>query len=108
MDFKRKSWGWYLTLIEGTGFKIKILRFKKDGEISYQRHEFRDEIWLFLKGYGNWICCRENEKPDQYYACKGMVKNVKKKRWHWYKALIPTTVIEIQMGQCCEKDIERK
>lgn len=106
MEFKRKSWGWYLVLCQGKHFKVKILKFKRGGKISHQKHEHRDEIWCWLKGMGR---VKNSEKQSTYGSIKqkGDFIYIPKGHWHHYKAILPTTVLEIQTGKCEEEDIER-
>ena len=109
--FKRRSWGWWLILWRKPRFKIKLLKFKTGGSISLQRHKWRHELWLILKGTGTPVCgyglasLPTALKPVK----KGDYMLIEKMKWHKFTALSPTLVLEIQFGElCCEKDIERK
>lgn len=86
--FVRRKWGWYLTLLDRKHFKVKLLRFKRGGNLSLQYHNHRKELWLFL-GNGEY-----SEIPEQTL--------------HTHYALKPTYVLEIQYGEKCEEaDIVR-
>lgn len=86
-----KRWGWMLTLLKGKAFKVKILYFESGKSISHQRHQYRNELWLFIFG----------DRRGQFWE-------IPKRKWHVFKAKKPTLVLEIQYGdKCSERDIER-
>lgn len=100
MQFARRPWGWWLVLLSRKHFKVKLLRFKRGGAISLQRHEHRNELWLFLSGGGK-MAYSTAPRPGDY-------KMIRHGHWHQYTATKPTLVLEIQYGsQCNEMDIER-
>lgn len=103
MRFVRRSWGWYFTLWNGEHFKIKILRFKKYSPLSLQYHTLRSELWLFLSGNGVFT-----EGTTHRDICKGDYAMINQGVSHSYRAVTPTTVLEVQFGkQCIEEDIVR-
>lgn len=97
----RKRWGWMYTLWKAKEFKVKILYFENNGSISNQRHKFRNELWLFIFGWGVF----QMPKPERIKA--GQCKFVPCGYWHMFQAKAPTLVLEIQTGKCSERDIER-
>lgn len=100
MRFAKRPWGFWLVLLQRKHFKVKLLRFKKCGSISLQRHKDRHELWLFLSGNG---MMHFNTPPQA-----GDYKMIRRFHWHKYTAVIPTWVLEIQYGkECTEDDIER-
>lgn len=105
MEFKRRKWGWYLTLLSAPEYKIKLLYFRRDGEISMQRHDQRSELWLFLFGAGDMYTTKSRSKPE--CKLKGQRQHVGKFRWHQFCASRRTLVLEIQTGICKEEDIMR-
>lgn len=107
---KRRSWGWYATLIRAPWFCLKLLRFKPRGELSMQRHKHRVEIWCFIKGIGEL----ESPYAEWDYSYKSS-KNfslwkIPPNTWHRFTALDkPVYAIELQYGKkVTESDIERK
>lgn len=100
-----KRWGWMLTLFKGKQFKVKLLYFKKDGEISMQRHKYREELWLYIFGKGKM----HHGTPGLYENVKkGMKSIIPPNVWHLYRAEEPTLVLEIQYGdKCSDRDIKR-
>jgi mannose-1-phosphate guanylyltransferase / mannose-6-phosphate isomerase len=52
-DFHRKvyrPWGWYDSIDEGEGFKVKRIQVKPGASLSLQKHEHRAEHWVVVKG----------------------------------------------------------
>lgn len=99
----RRKWGYYLVLLNRKHFKVKLLWFRKSGQLSKQKHKKRSELWLFLKGAG--IAYVDGER---YSLSEGMGFLVKADMWHWYLATTRTLVLEIQYGDKCEEsDIVR-
>src|SRR5690606_8184594 len=45
-----RPWGSYEVLHPGDGYKIKRLRVKAGGRLSLQRHRFRAEHWVVVRG----------------------------------------------------------
>lgn len=112
IKFVRRSWGYYITLLDRKHFKVKLLRFKKGGECSLQYHHLRDELWLFLKGNGQFTLIPDSRRPDDpngvFEAYGDSVIKVGKLAVHKYLAIIPSLVLEIQYGEKCdEEDIVR-
>jgi hypothetical protein len=86
--FVKRGWGWYLVLLNGKNFKVKLLRFKRGGKLSRQIHHYRNELWLHLHD--------------------GTYREIRKGELHSYWAYKPTYVIEVQYGEkCVEEDILR-
>lgn len=106
MEFSRRKWGYYLTLISRDYFKVKLLYFKKGKSCSKQRHHERDELWCFLFGEGSFTIS-EDIKCATVFPVKGDFIEVLMNRWHQFTAHKPTLVLEIQTGECREDDIER-
>lgn len=110
MQLKRRKWGLWATLYRGKHFKIKLMRFKKGSALSMQKHQLRNELWVFLKGSGT-LEIREKDTKGSYFKRKqkGDYENIESGNWHQYRAIKPTWVLEVQYGiLCTEKDIERK
>lgn len=104
MRLKRRNWGVWAIMFQRKHFKIKLLRFKKGGALSMQKHQLRNELWLFLKGGGILEVERQFKKRS-----KGDSENIPVNNWHQFSAEKATWILEIQYGiMCSEKDIERK
>lgn len=103
MRLVRRNWGYYLTLLDFGKFKVKILCFKRFQPCSYQLHNYRNELWLFLSGGGEFLL--DGELSNVY---KGDFKMVSTRRKHKFTPCKKTLVLEIQFGEkCIENDIFR-
>lgn len=99
----KRYWGWYRTLVKLPCFRVKILRFNEGARLSTQKHWYRNELWLFLSGYG-----AAYSKPHMREARRFSCMWVPRKTMHSYLCIHPTTVIELQWGRCVdERDIYR-
>lgn len=107
MRFVRKPWGWYFVLLNRKSFKVKLLKFKPGKSCSMQKHKDRSELWLFLKGEGEFGW---DEKcfDHVFDVVKGDFVHIPELKYHQYTAKKKTLVLEIQYGlRCDEEDIER-
>jgi mannose-6-phosphate isomerase len=50
--YEQRPWGHYEVLAEGPQFKVKRIVVHAGHRLSYQRHECRDEHWVFVSGEG--------------------------------------------------------
>lgn len=99
-----KRWGWMLTLLKGKQYKIKLLHFDAGQEISFQKHNHRSELWLFIFGKGKM----QIGKSVYFQRIKGESHLIPRGQWHQFTADKPTLVLEIQFGgNCSERDIQR-
>jgi mannose-6-phosphate isomerase-like protein (cupin superfamily) len=103
MQFVKRKWGFYWTVFDQKNFKVKFLWFKKNHRCSYQYHNQRNELWLFLKGEGNFC------KDEVFFRVdKGQFVKVMKQVKHQFEAIKRTLVLEIQYGEKCDEgDIVR-
>lgn len=103
MRYVKRSWGYYITLLDRKRFKVKLLRFKHGHSCSSQYHKGRNELWLFLTGGGHF------ELGDNGLAkIAGEYVNVPRGMLHRFTADDYTWVLEIQYGdKCDEADIVR-
>lgn len=100
-----RSWGHFDILKNYPRCKLKEIVVQPNHCLSYQSHEFRDELWFVRQGIGS--CIIDNEARVLY---TGDYVHVPRNAWH---QLInggkePLHIIEIQYGDYCdESDIER-
>ena len=47
-----RAWGYYEVLLNMPGYKVKTLTILPQGEISLQRHAYRNEHWYIVNGKG--------------------------------------------------------
>jgi mannose-6-phosphate isomerase-like protein (cupin superfamily) len=50
--YEERPWGHYEVLTQGPQFKVKRIVVRAGHQLSYQRHEHRDEHWVFVQGHG--------------------------------------------------------
>lgn len=106
MIFSKRIWGWWIVLLSGRLFKVKILFFRKHQSCSMQRHLKRKEIWLVL--FGNGVMRKViNGKEIDTHMISGDYNQVEFHQWHSFLGLSRTLVLEVQIGECREEDIER-
>ena len=48
----QRPWGWFETLGEGPGYRVKRLLIRQGQRISLQRHRHRSEHWVVVAGDG--------------------------------------------------------
>lgn len=106
--YEEKGWGTYRVLdyhIHANGQKslTKELFIKKKHHISYQKHNFRKEVWTITSGKALFIL------DDMItIVTDGDVVKIGKGQKHSIYALTPCTIIEVQIGtELIEEDIER-
>ena len=100
----KRAWGFYVTLLDRKHFKVKFLWFKKGKSCSMQKHSYRHELWLFLRGGGMF----DLSTLPPFIITKHDYLRVPKNEWHRFTAEMPTLVLEIQYGERCdEEDIIR-
>lgn len=85
----RKKWGSYKVLGQGAGYKVKLLIVRPNSQTSRQRHKLRTEIWINMSG--------------------SSIRVIPAGQWHCLINPLntPMQIIEVQLGICLEKDIER-
>jgi len=108
---ENRVWGKFYNLFEDPSVKVKELIVYPERGMSFQRHFFRDELWLVSEG-----SCIINFSEDQANNSKEIHLNkydyfhVPNQAWHQitnpYKEVCK--IIEIQFGdKTTEDDIER-
>lgn len=104
MQLVKRAWGHYLVLLNRRNFKVKLLRFRRGGRLSVQKHLFRNELWLFLSGNGQMRVSQELYSTEAHnFIGMGNAINIEKKFWHTFTANIATWIIEVQYGSKCEE-----
>ena len=107
----QRPWGSFQVLCESDLYKVKKLVLDPGGEISYQYHHKRNEVWFISKG-----ACRVNFSDSQPDAAKLVELKTEDifqvKAGCWHQIFNPYAekchIIEIQYGEeTIEDDIER-
>ncbi len=106
--YEEKGWGTYRVLDyhkheNGLKSLTKELFIKESHHISYQKHNFRKEVWTITSGKALFVL-------DEIITilADGDVVKVGEGQRHSIHALTPCTIIEVQIGtELIEEDIER-
>ena len=51
-----RPWGWFDSIDEGDYFRVKRIHIKPGASLSLQKHQFRAEHWVVVKGAAEVIC----------------------------------------------------
>ncbi|WP_350299562.1 sugar phosphate nucleotidyltransferase [Peribacillus frigoritolerans] len=106
--YEERRWGWYRVLDYTKFEKGKEVLTKRIGvnagkNLSYQLHDYRDEVWTIIKGDGEFILNDELRKVKP-----GDVLLIQSGDKHAIKATTDLEIIEVQTGsQLIEEDIVR-
>ena len=100
-----RPWGFYISVLEESRWKVKVIQVKPGEQLSLQMHHYRSEHWIVVKGTANIevdnkeiILC-ENQS---YYIPLGSKHRLSN------QGKIPLKIIEVQSGSYVgEDDIER-
>ena len=100
MKYER-PWGWYITIDEGYGYKVKRIEVKPNAKLSLQLHHYRAEHWIVVKGTAlvevdkDQIILHENQSTYIPIGSKHRLSN---------PGSIPLHIIEVQSGMYLEED----
>lgn len=107
--YEERRWGTYKVVDnyqthDGQGGSLtKHLCLMPGKSISYQRHNYRTEVWTFVDGIGRLVLDGKTREVR-----KGDVVNISKGQKHALMALTELHFIEVQIGEkLVEEDIER-
>lgn len=100
-----RPWGWFDTIQVGIGYKVKHIFVKPNSSLSLQKHKFRAEHWVIVKGHAEVTCdnkvsiLKENQST---YIPQGAIHRLANKSEDFLE------IIEIQSGSYLgEDDIQR-
>ncbi|MDM8147835.1 sugar phosphate nucleotidyltransferase [Priestia megaterium] len=106
--YEERRWGWYRVLDytkfeQGKEVLTKRIGVDAGKNLSYQLHDYRDEVWTIIKGEGEFIL---NDKLSTVKP--GDVLRIQSGDKHAIKANTDLEIIEVQTGsQLIEEDIVR-
>jgi len=96
-----RPWGYYDRIESGTGFQVKRIVLNPKAKISLQKHEFRSEHWVVIKGNALVVNGKNkfklNENQSTYIA-KGEVHRLENLND------VELEIIEIQTGEYLGED----
>lgn len=115
MERQDRTWGWWKVLHNyGKDCKIKELVVFPKARLSWQRHEFRSEVWFVRKGTATIYYSDDKEGLKNVFKLYKVEKQTQRiSRYQWHCLANETdeevSIIEIQFGDDCrESDIIRK
>ncbi|MED3979919.1 sugar phosphate nucleotidyltransferase [Priestia megaterium] len=106
--YEERRWGWYRVLDytkleEGKEVLTKRIGIDEGKNLSYQLHDYRDEVWTIIKGEGEFVL---NDKIRPIKT--GDVIQIQAGDKHAVRAITNLEIIEVQTGsQLIEEDIVR-
>ncbi|MFC0476327.1 sugar phosphate nucleotidyltransferase [Robertmurraya beringensis] len=106
--YEERRWGWYrvldyIKLDDGNEVLTKRINVSAGKNLSYQKHQYRSEVWTIISGTGKFAL---NEKI--YSVKQGDVLQISVGALHGIKAIEDLEIIEVQTGsQLIEEDIVR-
>jgi len=106
--YEERRWGWYRVLDytkleEGKEVLTKRIGIDEGKNLSYQLHDYRDEVWTIIKGEGEFVL---NDKIRPIKT--GDVIQIQAGDKHAVRAITDLEIIEVQTGsQLIEEDIVR-
>ena len=100
----RRPWGWYDTIDEGNGFKVKRIVVNPGCSLSLQCHQHRAEHWTVASGEA---LVQVGETLKVVHTNESVFIHQKEIHRLTNKTDVPLTLIEVQIGKCFEDDIER-
>ena len=102
----QRPWGWFETLAEGPGYRVKRLFIEPGQRISLQRHGQRSENWVVVAGTGLLTCDDARIRAEPGTSLFIPVAAMHRAEAHAKGGGL--TIIEVQRGPwLSEDDIER-
>jgi mannose-1-phosphate guanylyltransferase len=99
-----RPWGAYQNLFEAAGFLVKLIEVAPRHRLSLQRHFKREEFWIVVSGEGVF----ELDGVERVIGPGAMVRvGVRQVHRVGNRGDAPLLILEMQKGECDERDIER-
>lgn len=100
-----RPWGWFDNIDEGINFKVKRIQVRPQSKLSLQKHKYRAEHWVVVKGRAK-ITCGKNifflKENESTYIPRGEIHQLCNPGSELLE------IIEVQSGDYLgEDDIER-
>ncbi len=97
----QRPWGWYDTVDESGSFKVKRIQVKPGASLSLQKHNYRAEHWVVVRGTAKIICGEKNfllTENQSTYIPQGEVHRLSN------PDSVPLEIIEVQSGSYLGED----
>jgi mannose-1-phosphate guanylyltransferase/mannose-6-phosphate isomerase len=96
-----RPWGYYDSIDSGNGFQVKRILVNPGAQLSLQKHKYRSEHWVVVKGVAQVTCAEkvfELKENQSTYIPQGTVHRLRNNED------TPLEIIEIQTGSYLEED----
>lgn len=96
-----RPWGWFETLVAGTGFQVKIITVHPRGILSLQSHDHRAEHWIVVNGQATITINHDSFellKNESTYIPKGALHRLEN------SGIEDLIMIEVQTGSYVGED----
>lgn len=96
-----RPWGWYDTIDVGERFKVKRIQVNPGASLSLQRHIYRAEHWVVVKGTAKIDCGNQSKllkENESTYIPVGEVHRLSN------PGSLPLELIEVQSGEYLAED----
>ena len=96
-----RPWGYYDSIDNGIGFQVKRIWVIPGAQLSLQKHKYRSEHWVVVKGIAEVTCGEKKFKiveNQSTYIPQGVIHRLKNNED------IPLEIIEIQTGEYLGED----
>ena len=96
-----RPWGYYINLLEGEGYKVKMIKINPSKRLSLQKHFHRSEHWVVVSGTATIVkgdkkfILRPNEST---YIPMGEIHRIEN------NGKLPLKIIEVQVGEYLGED----
>ena len=100
-DKETRPWGFFETLLEEKGFKVKRILVKPGQRLSLQSHEKRSEHWTVVEGVAT-VTVGDVTKDYKYNQSAYIEKKQKHRLEN--KTTSDVTIIEVQCGDYLGED----
>lgn len=96
-----KPWGWYDSVEEGENFKVKRIHVNPGARLSLQKHRYRAENWVVVRGVANVIngdkLLTLSEQQSTYIPLGAVHRLIN-------PGDVPLEIIEVQSGEYLGED----
>ena len=97
----QRPWGWYDSLEEADNFKVKRILVNPGASLSLQKHAYRAEHWIVVRGTAEITCADKRfslNQNESTYIPVGAVHRLT------HAGEVPLEMIEVQSGSYLGED----
>jgi len=96
-----RPWGYFESIEHSQGFQVKKINVNPSAKLSLQKHKYRSEHWIVVKGNAYITCGDKNfilNENQSTYIPRGEIHRLEN------KSEFPLEIIEIQTGEYLGED----